>query len=78
MFDRIVNFLTFASDATELAIAGAALLLISILALVADRRQLKRKRIDAVGCMPWTALFLIAAICGVSLLTLAVKGWAAG
>jgi hypothetical protein len=78
MIDRIVNFVTFASDATELAIAGAALLLLSVLALLADRRQLKRKRIDAVGCLPWTAVFLIAAICGVSLLALAVKGWASG
>lgn len=77
MIDRIVNHLVFASEATELAIAGAALLLLSMLALVADRRQIRRKRIDAVGCLPWTAVFLIAAICGVSLLALAVKGWVA-
>lgn len=72
------DFLLFASDATFAAIAGAALLGLAAIALVAERRRARRSRIDAVGCMPWTALFIACAVSGTALLTLAVQGWARG
>lgn len=72
------DFVRFASDATLVGLSGGALLLLALIALVADRRRLRRKRIDAVGWVPWTPVFLIAAVVGVSLLTVAVKGWIAG
>lgn len=73
---RWPDFILFASDATLAALAGAMLLAMALLALTADWRRAKRKRVDAVGCMPWTALFLACAVSGVALLTLAVQGWA--
>ena len=72
------GFLLFASDATLVALIGGALLALAVLALVADWRRTRRRRIDAVGCVPWTALFLLCAISGVGLLTLAIQGWARG
>ena len=71
------RFLLFASDATLAGLIGGALLSIALIALIAERRRLRRKRIDAVGFVPWTALFLICAFVGVVLMTLAVKGWLA-
>lgn len=78
MGDWIIQEWLFASEATSVALLGGAMLLLSGLALLADRRRARRRRIDAVGCMPWTAVFLLSAVCGISLLALAVKGWAGG
>jgi hypothetical protein len=75
---REPGFLLFASDATLAGLAGGALLLVAVVAVVAERRRLRRRRIDAVGCMPWTALFLLAFFAGVTLVLLAVTGWLAG
>ncbi|MBB5733424.1 hypothetical protein FHS61_002459 [Altererythrobacter atlanticus] len=72
------DFLIFASDATLAALWAGALLLLALVALLAERRRLRRQRIDAVGCMPWTAIFLTAAFAATVLLTLALKGWIAG
>lgn len=69
------DFILFASDATLAALWGTALLGIAIIALTAEWRRTRRKRIDAVGCIPWTALFLACAISGIGLLTIAVQGW---
>ncbi len=69
------DFLLFASDATLAALAGSLLLLIAVASAVAERRRLRRKRIDAVGCMPWTAVFFLAFFPGVTLLALGVMGW---
>jgi hypothetical protein len=72
------GFLLFASDATLAAAGDGVLLVLAVLALVADWRRTRRRRIDAVGCVPWTALFLFCAISGVGLLTLAIQGWLRG
>ncbi len=72
------RFLLFASDATLVGIVGLALLLIAAGALVADRRRLRRRQIDAVGWVPWTPVFLVTAFAGVTLMALAVKGWLGG
>jgi hypothetical protein len=68
--------LVFASDATMAGVIGAALLLIAVAALLAERRRARRARIDAVGCMPWTGVFFVAFFAGVVLLALAIRGWA--
>lgn len=75
---REPDFLIFASDATLAGLAGGALLLVAVVTVVAERRRLRRKRIDAVGCMPWTALFLFTFFAGVTLVVLAVTGWLKG
>jgi len=72
------EFLLFASDATLAAIWGGALLLLALAAMIAERRRMRRRAIDSVGCMPWTAIFLVAAFAAATLLTMALKGWAAG
>jgi hypothetical protein len=71
------DFLLFASDATLAALAGCLLLALAVTSVVAERRRLRRKRIDAVGCMPWTAVFFLAFFPGVTLLALGVMGWLA-
>lgn len=68
------DFLTFASDAEIAALWGGALLLLAAIATLAERRRMKRARIDRVGWMPWTGLFLTCAVVGTVLLALAVKG----
>jgi hypothetical protein len=72
------EFLRFASDATLAGLGGGALLLLAAVAGVAERRRLRRKRIDAVGWMPWTTVSFVAVFPGVTLLAIAVKGWISG
>jgi hypothetical protein len=72
------DFLLFASDATLAALAGGALLLVAVVSALAERRRLRRSRIDAVGFMPWTAVFFLAFFPGITLLALGVIGWLKG
>ena len=72
------EFLLFASDATVAALAGGVLLLLAVVSALAERRRLRRERIDAVGFMPWTAVFFLAFFPGVTLLALGVMGWLKG
>jgi hypothetical protein len=72
------EFLLFASDATLAALAGGLLLTLAVASVVAERRRLRRRRIDAVGFMPWTAVFFLAFFPGVTLLVLGVMGWISG
>lgn len=72
------EFLLFASDATLIGLCGGVLLIVAAVATLADRRRTRRARIEAVGWMPWTAIYLLAAFAGIILLTLALKGWIAG
>ncbi|MFC4255650.1 hypothetical protein GRI97_17810 [Altererythrobacter xixiisoli] len=72
------EFLLFASDATLVGLSGGLLLVIAAVATLADRRRTRRTRIEAVGWVPWTAVYLLAAFVGIILLTLALKGWIAG
>jgi len=67
-------FLLFASDATLLGIGGIALIVISFAAGLAERRQRKRREADALGCMPWTTLSVLAFMAGAALLALAAGG----
>ncbi len=71
-------FLLFASDATLLALAGAALLLVALAAFLGDRRRMRRRHIDAVGWMPWTTLSVLASFVGLCLLAMGATGWLAG
>ncbi|WP_284124768.1 hypothetical protein [Parerythrobacter aestuarii] len=70
--------LAFASDAELLALYGVGFLLLALLAMVAERRRMKRARIDKVGWVPWTGVFLLCAIIGGGLLALAVPGMLRG
>ena len=72
------DFLKFASDATLLGLVAGGLLLVALVAAVAERRRSKRKSIDAVGWVPWLTVFFLAFFPGVILMVLAVKGWLNG
>lgn len=75
---KLPDFLLFASDAKLVGLLGIALLLLAVFSLIADKRRGKRKKIDAVGFMPWTFVFLGSAISGAGLLMVAFKGLLAG
>jgi hypothetical protein len=75
---REPEFLLFASDATLAAIAGSLFLLLAVFSVLAERRRLRRSRIDAVGFVPWTTVFFLAFFPGVTLLVLGVMGWIRG
>ena len=64
--------LIFLSDAGRVALAGAAFILVALVAMVAERRRGKRARIDRVGCMPWMTIFVFAAVIGGGLLATAL------
>lgn len=68
------EFLLFASDAELLALWGAVSLLLALLAMVLERRRMKRARIDRIGWVPWTGLFLTFAVVGGGLLAVALPG----
>jgi hypothetical protein len=70
--------LRFLSDAAYTAFAGGALLLLALVSLWAETRRVKRKKIDAVGWMPWTRVFFVSLLLGVTLVLMALKGFKAG
>lgn len=72
------EFLTFASEAEIVGLWGLALLVLAAASLIAERRRMKRARIDRIGWVPWTNVFMVSAIVGMGLLALAAKGILAG
>jgi hypothetical protein len=67
-------FLVFANDAQLAAIYAAAFLSLAGVARYAESRRVRRARIDQVGWVPWTGLFLVCSVIGLTLLALAAKG----
>lgn len=66
---------------TEFAIAGSIGLAAALLAAYsrwADVRRLRRSDLDAVGFMPWTAIYFLALFVTCVMLGVAAKGWFAG
>ena len=66
------QFLTFASAAEILALWGAGFLTLAVLALGMERLRQKRTRIDRIGWVPWTGLFLTCMVVGGGLIAVAV------
>ena len=71
-------FLLFASDATLVGLAGGVLIAVAGIALLGERRRLRRKYIDAVGWMPWTTLSALTTFAALTLLAMAAMGWLRG
>ncbi|WP_298302066.1 hypothetical protein [uncultured Erythrobacter sp.] len=64
---EFMNPLTFASDAALLAVAGLACWVLAGVCLLMDKRREKYRsvdRLERVGFVPWTGLFLGLAIIG--------------
>ncbi len=62
----------------ELIAAGGAALVLALIAWLGDRRRMRRSDPDAVGFMPWTAVFFWALLAAILLLGLAAKAWLEG
>ena len=75
---EIVRRIELASDAQILAGIGLFCLLIAAIATLAERRRAKRVRLDRVGCVPWTAIFLLFFLAGVVMLALSLPALLAG
>lgn len=60
-----------------MAIAGGLCGLIAAVAWVADRRRYRRRDLDRVGWVPWTAVFFWTLSAAIVLLGLAERGWVA-
>lgn len=74
MMDKL-HALIFASDATLAALWGGGFILAAALCMWAENRRNKRKVIDAVGWMPWTKMFFVCTLIGLTLMVMALKGW---
>ncbi len=71
---KLSQELLFASNAELAVLGGVLLLLLAAATRYGERRRLQRERIDRVGWVPWTGLFLIFSVLGVTLLGLAIPG----
>jgi hypothetical protein len=74
--DMLVQF-ELLSDAAQLAWLGAACWVFALFATLMERRRGRLRnvaRLEQVGWVPWTALFLLAAMLGAGLLALSLPG----
>lgn len=71
---KLPDTVLFASDAEIAAIVGVGLLLLAACTNFAERRRVRRARIDQVGWVPWTGLFLVLTVIGVTLVVLGAIG----
>ena len=74
----IRDLIIFASDAEIMAMWGAGFLLVAVLANLAERLRMKRARIDRLGWMPWTQIFLACLVIGGGLLSFSLPRVIAG
>jgi hypothetical protein len=72
------DFIRFAGEATIAGLWGGALLLVSLLAMLGDRRRRRRSDINAVGWVPWRDLSALSSFAGLVLLAMAASGWIKG
>jgi hypothetical protein len=71
---KLPELVLFASNAELASVAGVAFLVLAGFTRSADRRRVRRQRIDRVGWVPWTGLFLVFTVIGLTLLALGVPG----
>lgn len=71
---KLAEVLLFANNAQLAAASGVMCLVLASLARMAEAKRIKRARIDRVGWVPWTGVFLLFAVLGLTLLGLGVPG----
>jgi hypothetical protein len=69
------DLIRFASEATIAGMWGGLFLLLSLLAMLGDRRRWRRSDINAVGWVPWRDLSALTAFAGLVLLAMAASEW---
>lgn len=75
---RAMDFLSglsFASEAKLVALWGAGFVMVAVVALIMDKRRASKRsieRLEKVGFMPWTAIFLGSLVIGGGLLALSL------
>ena len=70
-----LSHLTFATEAEIISLWGAGFILLGVFALLMDKRRATKRtveRLEKVGFMPWTAIFLGSLVIGGGLLALAL------
>lgn len=72
------HFLALYRDVALLAGAGIVCALVAGWSILAEIRRNRRRRIDAVGFMPWTAIHLASLLGACVFLGLAAHDWFAG
>ena len=72
---EFLHKLTFASEALTITLVGVAFVLFAVFCLVMDRMRNARRsveRLEKVGWVPWTPLFLASAVIGGGLLAMSL------
>ena len=68
------DFILFASDAARYLAAGLALLALSAISALGDRRRARRKDPDDVGIMPWRDIGALSMFAGLALVAFGAVG----
>ncbi|MGB3737901.1 MAG: hypothetical protein WA948_00955 [Pontixanthobacter sp.] len=76
--DDLRAYWIFASEAELVGIAGLVMVGVALFALFAEKRRNRVARIDRMGWVPWTGVFMASAMIAAALFALALKGIAAG
>ena len=69
------DYLAAMDDWQPMAIYGLVAGSLAILSWFGDRRRMRRSNPDAVGFMPWTAIFFFSTIVACVTLGLAARDW---
>lgn len=59
------------------AVAGAICAMLAFVAWLGDRRRVRRRDLERVGFMPWTAVFFVSLVGALIMLALAGREWVA-
>jgi hypothetical protein len=60
------------------AVAAGIAVTLTMVAWLGDHRRMRRRNPDAVGFMPWTAVFFVSLLASCVLIGLAAREWFAG
>lgn len=65
-------------EAALWSMVGCGAAIVAALAMLAEHRRFRRRNPDAIGCVPWLAVFLVALLTACVSLGLAARAWVGG